>query len=140
MAKFWVIRVENGLQPDSVESQEVFDKVPFGKPMECEVKQKRNSKHHRLFFKILARIVSYLDRDDITTEVVLLFFKKHLGMYREFETKTVGLIQEYDSISFEKMDQIAFTEFFEKVIRFAYVEWQIPVQVFSDLLERKDER
>lgn len=140
MAELWVQKVDGVLHADGDESLAVLDKVPSGKSLLCEVKQPRNAKHLRLYWAICARIADALDRDDIDREAVSDFFKRATGHFTEIESKTFGTIIRLDSISFAKMDQLAFSEFFEKCIRFAYLEWGIPADVFSDLLERKDER
>ncbi len=137
MADFWVIRIGDSLVPDGDDSRTVFEKIPQGKPLHCEVKQPRNAKHLRLYWKICHRIADALDRDDIDAEAVSDYFKRATGHFHILQSTEFGEIRVLDSISFAKMDQIAFSEFFEKCIRFCYSEWGIPADVFSDLLEPK---
>lgn len=136
MAELWLIKVGSALHPDGPESQAVFDKMPGGKPLLADVKQKRSAKHLRLWFAICNRIANALDRDDIDGEAVSDFLKKATGHYTTLHTKTQGDIIRLDSISFAKLDQLGFNDFFEKAIRFSYLEWGIPPDVFSDLLEQ----
>lgn len=140
MAELWLKRVGEALYPDGPESLAVFEKVPHQKPLFCEVKQPRSLQHLKLYWSIVHRIVNALDRADVNDVRVDKFFKRATGLYTEYETKTFGKELEYGSIAFKNMDQIAFSEFFEKCIRFAYGEWGIPADVFSDLLEPKGER
>lgn len=123
------------LHPDGPESQTVFDKMPVGKSLACEVKQERSVKHLKLYWAICRRIADALDRDNVTHETVDKFFKRSTGLYTVVPSSTFeeGIVQ-YGSISFGKMDQMQFREYFEKCIRFAYTEWHIPANVFSDLL------
>lgn len=137
MATIWMRRFENSLVPDGTEALAAFEKIAHDKPLECEVKQPRSAKHLRLYWVICSRIADALDRDGLDREAVSDFFKRATGHFTEIETKTFGTIIRLDSISFAKMDQIAFREFFERCIRFAYSEWGIPADVFSDLLEDK---
>lgn len=137
MVDLWVRRIGNQLHADGNEALAVLMAMPIDKPMECVVTLKRSAKHHRLYWKICARIAQALDRDGLGSEEVSDFFKKATGHFTIIESKTFGPIERLDSISFAKMDQLAFREFFEKCIRFAYTEWGIPADVFSDLLEDK---
>lgn len=134
MADLWVIKIDGVLHADGDESLAVMDKLPSNKPLQCEVKNPRNAKHHRLFFKLVSRVVAYLDRDDINTESVLVFLKMATGMAGKVKTKTFGDLAIYGSISFAKMDQSHFAEWFEKCVRFIIAEWQIPYEVYGDLL------
>ena len=81
-----------------------------------EVKAARNPKHHRLFFGLIGLVVENA-REPITTDAVLNWIKyavghtlnviDHLG-----ETRTVPA-----SISFEKMSQPDFSDFFDASIQ-----------------------
>lgn len=125
---------------DLPEGETALAKIPNERAVLCEVTQPRNAQFLRLYWAICRRIATALDRDDISEQTVDKFFKRSTGLYTEVESKAYGTIIEYGSIAFKNMDEIAFKEFFEKCIRFAYVEWQIPADVFSDLLERRDAR
>lgn len=134
MAELWLIKVDGVLVGEGNEANDAMAKLPSGVPLQCEVKRPRSAKHNRLYWKICARIATALDRTDIDSEKVSDFFKRATGHYEEIETKTWGTIIRLKSISFAKMDQIAFREFFEKCIRFATTEWGIPYDTFGDLL------
>lgn len=140
VAELWLKRVGEALYPDGDESIAVFEKIAQEKSLLCDVKQPRSLKHLKLYWSICHRIANALDRDGLNAEAVSDFFKKATGHLTVIQTKTFGPIERLDSISFTKMDQIAFRDFFERCIRFAYVEWGIPADVFSDLLLPKEER
>lgn len=140
VAELWLIKVGSALHPDGPESQAVFDKMPFGKPLQAEVKQKRSAKHHRLFWAICARIANALDRDDLDAEAIADALKIETGHFWVYQSAKDGPRRVAKSIAWAKMDQLAFSDFFERCVRAAYLEWKIPADVFSDLLERKDER
>ena len=78
MAVFWVKRMKNVLVPADTESHEEFEKLPQDKPLRCEVKQPRNVKHHRLFWKLCARIGSGIGQSAAWVERA---FKVEIGHF-----------------------------------------------------------
>lgn len=120
MTKFWVIRSGDCLKPDSVESAAEFSSLPFGKPIWIEARQPRHAAHHRLFWLLCARIAVAIGA---TSENVCDVLKIATGHCTIVRTKTYGDLRLPKSISFAKMDQMEFREFFDRCILVIESEW-----------------
>lgn len=134
MAQLFVKRIGNALMPDGDASIEAFAAIPFGKSLRCEVTQPRNIKHHRLFFKLCARIASGIGH---TTEFVERAFKIELGYFSHYVLGDGRDVLVLGSIAFSKMDQIAFDRFWKDCVRVMFEKWQIAPEAVNDLLEDK---
>ncbi len=134
---FWGTREGMTIRPYGAESASAFGKMPFGKALQVEVKQPRNSKHHRLFFALCARIG---DAVGCEHEDIAYLLKLRTGHVRHITTKK-GRVEVPLSISFAAMDQTAFREFFDKCVHVIYAEFGIAVpdvlEAVKDLLEEK---
>ncbi len=137
MSLFWAVREGMMMRPYGAESATAFGKVPFGKPFQVEVKQPRNSKHHRLFWTLCARIG---DAVGCEHEDIAFLLKLRTGHVRRVHTKK-GIIEVPLSISFAAMDQTAFKDFFDKCVHVIYAEFGIAVPdvlaAVKDLLEER---
>jgi hypothetical protein len=132
---FWAIREGLTLRPFGAESAAEFGKMPFGKVFQVTVKQPRNGAHHRLFWTLCARIG---DAVGCEHEDIAFLLKLRTGHVRRIHTKT-GIEEIPLSISFAKMDQTAFKEFFDKCVHVIYNEFGIAradvLDAVKDLLE-----
>ena len=137
MAIFWAMREGMTLRPFGAESAHALGKVQFGKALQVEVKQPRNSKHHRLFWTLCARIG---DAVGCEHEDIAFLLKLRTGHVRRVHTKK-GIIEIPLSISFSAMDQLMFKGFFDKCVHVIYAEFGIAVpdvlEAVKDLLEEK---
>lgn len=131
MAELWVRRVGEALWADGNESIAEFARIPFGKALKAEVKLPRNPRYHRWFFSICHRIAGGIGSD---AETVANVFKFATGHVETIKTKSYGEVKIPKSISFAKMDDLAFHEFVEKCIATAYTEWRIDPADLADLL------
>jgi hypothetical protein len=86
-----------------------------GEILTTDVKKARNIKHHRMFFALLQLVIlnqdTYRNLDDLLVDL-----KLRIGHYKEHVTAKGELVYVPKSISFDKMDQIEFGEFFKKAI------------------------
>lgn len=121
MADLWAIREGMMFRPFGAESATVFGKLPFGKVFHVSVKQPRNGKHHRLYWVLCSRIADAVGAD---AEDISDLLKVRTGHVRVIKTKR-GTEEFPKSISFAKMDQTAFKEFFDKCIHVIYAEFGI---------------
>lgn len=137
MTALYVKRVGNTLVPDGDESVSAITSVPFGKSLKAEIKMQRNVQHHRLFFAMCKRIG---DGCGIDAEKIATVFKIATDHYDVVVSKRHGEIRVPKSISFAKMDQTQFREFFERCVQTAYNEWRIDPADLADLLEPKTEK
>lgn len=131
MVELYVQRKDNALYPEGDESINVLARIPFGKTLRCEVRQSRNVRHHRLFFALCKRIADGIGADMDNVRDVLTIAAGHYSLVK---TKRYGDLKLPKSISFAKMDQTEFTEFFEKCVKTIYEEWGIEPSAVSDLL------
>ncbi len=137
MSVFWAQREGMMLRPFGQESAHALGKIPFNKPLQVEVKQPRNSKHHRLFWTLCARIG---DAVGCEHEDIAFILKSRTGHVRHVHTKK-GIVEVPMSISFAQMDQLMFKGFFDKCVQIIYTEFGIAapdvLETVKDLLEEK---
>lgn len=128
--KFWAIKRGMHLEPHGTESIEEFDRLPTHKPLQIDVTQPRNLEHHRLFWALCARIGKGIGKDAEWVERAFKVETGHFDVYTYAGKESMVL----RSISFAKMDQIAFREFFEACVQVAYRVWRIDPASVADLL------
>lgn len=136
MADLWLKRVGMALVPDGDESIAAFSKLPFNKSLHAEVKQPRNVQHHRLFWAIVHRVAEGIGAEPQNVTDVLKIATGHCTIVK---TKTHGTLSLPKSISFAKMDQNQFREFFDKCLIVIFQEWGIDESAFADLIADKRE-
>jgi hypothetical protein len=136
MATLFLKRVGFYLVPDGDESVSALSSLPFGKSLKAEVKQPRNPAFHRLYFALCKRIADGVGRD---AEEISTVFKFATGHVDQIHSKTYGYIKIPKSISFAKLDETAFREFFNACVAVALDEWGIEPEALSDLIDPKTE-
>ncbi|MFN3605504.1 MAG: DUF1367 family protein [Leptonema sp. (in: bacteria)] len=81
-----------------------------------KLKKDRNIKHHRKFFAILNIAYNNMDYynsvDDVLDDI-----KINLGLYDVIEVDGKKIVK-LKSIAFDKMDEIEFSEFYNKAIKY----------------------
>ncbi len=137
MTVLFLVKSGNALHPADDASICEFARLPFAKPLKCEVKQPRNPQFHRLFFALCSRIASGVGRD---AEEIATVFKFATGHVDQIHSKTYGYIKIPKSISFAKLDDTGFRKFFDECVLVATAEWGIPAESLSDLLDPKTEK
>lgn len=105
--------------PDSEQDQERVKRFKLGDVVRAKVSKPRNYEHHKKLFALLGFIA---DNSDVynTPEKVLTVLKILTG-HCEFiaDPRTGELMAQPASISFEVMDQIEFSEWYEKAVNAA---------------------
>lgn len=141
MSVLWLKRVGNGLFPDAADSDAELAKIPFGKTLQAEVKQPRNVRFHRLYWALVHRIASAVGSEPENISDLLKIETGHCDIVR---SKKYGEIRLPKSISFAKMDQAAFSQFFEACLVVVYTNWGIArsdiMAALGDLLAPKTEK
>jgi hypothetical protein len=140
MTSFFAQRVGNSLHPSGDESIAAFSEIPFGKMVEVEVRSRRNIRFLNLYWAMCARIATSTGANSLTAETVSDLFKICTGHCTLIRSKSQGEIKIPKSISFAKLDDIAFGVFFKKCVVVAFEEWKIPPEALNDLLEEKPDR
>lgn len=125
MPKLAFIRALDGLAPASEDARRWFAKHPAGEPVDLEVKTGRNVRHHRKFFALVHVAYEHWDKPGIiigetlirpNERVLVDHIKKRTGHY-EYVVEANGTLGTRPlSISFAKMDQTAFENFYSKAI------------------------
>lgn len=102
------------LTPVDHAGEEALRQLKFGDVVTVEVKKPRNSKHHRLYWALIGIVHHNQDRYE-TTEQLHSALKIAAGHY---DLLTMPSGQEYKiprSIAFDKMDQVEFSQFYDRV-------------------------
>lgn len=137
MTVLFLRRVGNSLYPEGDESICEMELLPFDKTFKAELRQPRNPRFHRLFFALCHRIASGVGSD---AETIASVFKFATGHVEVVKTKSYGDVKVAKSISFAKLDDIKFREFFNRCIQVAFEEWGLESNAFADLLDPKTEQ
>ena len=122
------------LEPANIESQAALEKIPQRKLVEVDARQSRNVQHNSLYWSMLQRISDWMDQDDVTPEVLHDFMKIECGAVVLIRLPNGETRKQPGSTAFHRMDQIGFSEFFEKSVKVAYDKLQVPPSVLADLL------
>lgn len=119
MTKAFFRRTMTGLVPDDDRALASLRGVRVGEVVACDVSRPRNLQHHRLYWAMCSKIANAIDAEPENISDVL---KIKTGHFVTVQTKS-GPVHLPRSISFAKMDQAAFREFFERCCRVISMEW-----------------
>ena len=115
MVKFLVVRKLSGLFPVDESGAAVIRKFDLGEVVSIDVKRPRNVAFHRKFFALLHVVFenqeAYKSIDDL-----LEIAKLRTGHCHTVATK-YGEVKITDSISFAKMDESAFGDFYDRACK-----------------------
>ena len=114
--EFYAIRTPSGhLQPCYDNDIDNLKKVPLNEPILLTYKKQRNPKFHRKFFSLVNLV--YMNQEVYNN---IDHLRKHLtiaaGYYDVTATLEGAEVKEAKSISFSKMDDVQFSEFYSKFI------------------------
>lgn len=89
--------------------------IKVGEPYEVEIKNKRNAKFHRKFFALINLVFqnqeNYNNIEELRKDLTIAS-----GFYTQHETFTGQIRTEANSIAFNKMDEIEFSELYSKFL------------------------
>lgn len=131
-----VTRTWNGrLAPVDPMSAQAINDLPVNKTLGATIRQKRNLGHHRKFYALIRAVfphqVVYATEKGLVDGI-----KMAVGHTREvIDPRTMETTHAPDSISFEKMDQEAFEQFYDRAV--SLIRERIIPQVDSRDLERE---
>lgn len=105
---------ERGLFPVDEEGTTVFAGLKLNRDLGCDVKQRRNPRHHRLFFAILNFVKVHCERfNDASLDTIKDALKLSCGLVDRFVDQETGkTFFVLKSISWAAMDQARFNSFF----------------------------
>lgn len=116
MAKFLAQKHLGSLRPADDAGHDALRKIGNGELVSVEIKKSRNIKHHRMFWALMSIVHENMDHEryptvgDLTSAVKI---SAGLRTRIDLPNGEVGFIP--GSIAFHKMDQTAFSEFYERV-------------------------
>lgn len=115
MSEIYAVRKSNCFIPVNDSDLENLKRVKNGEMVKVEIKKPRNIKFHRKFFALLQIVV---DNDEryANTNVVLHIMKLKLGHYESIVNTNGKMIYIPKSISFTKMDDTSFGEFYQQAV------------------------
>lgn len=122
MSKITLIKGLNGsLKPAYDSDYELVKKIPLNEPITFEWSKPRNYKFHKKFFALINLVYQ---NQEIYNNIEHL--RKDLTIsagYYDLRHNFEGLeIQEAKSISFAKMDELDFSEFYNRIVE-VIVKW-----------------
>lgn len=130
MADFVCTKTLNALAPVDDMGRDALAKIPLGKQVMVSVKRARNPYHHRKLFAMLGIVLAnqehYKDTDQLLAACKLA--TGHCDMVKTRH----GMVGLPKSIAFHAMDQIAFSDFYDKAVQWV-VEEVIPGLSARDL-------
>lgn len=97
-------------------SLEALDGMREGEIVSAKITRPRNVRHHRKFFALLGIVFEAQDRYP-TMEHLLDAIKIAIGHYDTIQLTKTKTVIKTKSISFASMDQAAFEQFYDRVVR-----------------------
>jgi hypothetical protein len=112
--KLHVIKTQTGLKPAYNSDYEVYSKIPLNEVFEIEYKKPRNIGFHRKYFALIKLAfenqTDYRNLNDLRRDISIV-----AGYYDEVVNKVTGEVYKMPkSISFSQMDEIEFSELYER--------------------------
>lgn len=116
MARFLAQKHLGSLRPADEAGEAALRAIGQGELVFVEIKKSRNIKHHRMFWALMSLVHQNMDAERYPTVEDLVAAVKIAAGHRtriELPNGIVGFIPK--SIAFHKMDQTAFSEFYDSV-------------------------
>lgn len=112
MADLMMKRVPQGLIANNRHSQEQLDALEIGRVYRVKISKPRNVRMHRLYWALCGAVAEQLDKPSELISQLIKIRAGHVDLVRTVQ----GEVQIPKSISFAKMDQTQFRDFFDKAI------------------------
>ena len=121
MAKIaYVRKTLNALAATDASSEDIISELPAGVVFKIQITQPRNVKFHRKFFALLKII---LDNQSHFQNLDELLYAVKIRLGYSVPVQLKGMVGHMPkSISFSKMDEQAFSEFYERTLDFLITE------------------
>lgn len=112
------VRTEHGLMPSNHDAEEEYNKLKLDEQVQVVIKKPRNLSHHRKWWALISLIHENQTRYDTKEQLVaaLKFYLGHVDTFLLRDGSTTGFLPR--SISFAKMSQSEFDDFYEKTLDF----------------------
>lgn len=137
MAKIFLKKTIHGLAPFNIQASEVLDKLKMGSVVSANVTKPRNVKFSSKYW-VMVDLIFKNQSYYRTPEAVNNAIKQKLGYCDIYRQKEGPPSIEYHSISFAKMDDLKFQEFYQAAVDFVCDEI-IPGLEQSDLAKELEQ-
>ena len=112
--KLHVIKTQTGLKPAWDSDYEIYSKIPLNEVFEIEYRKPRNYNFHKKYFALIKLAfenqTDYRNLNDLRRDISIV-----VGYYDEVVNKVTGEVYKMPkSISFAQMDEIEFSELYER--------------------------
>jgi hypothetical protein len=112
--KLHVIKTQTGLKPAYDSDYEIYSKIPLNEVFEIEYRKPRNLLFHRKYFALMKLAfenqTDYRNLNELRRDISIV-----AGYYDEVVNKVTGEVYKMPkSISFSQMDEIEFSELYER--------------------------
>jgi hypothetical protein len=112
--KLHVIKTQTGLKPAYDSDYEIYSKIPLNEVFEIEYRKPRNLLFHRKYFALMKLAfenqTDYRNLNELRRDISIV-----AGYYDEVVNKVTGEVYKMPkSISFAQMDEIEFSELYER--------------------------
>ncbi len=114
--KFLAVKHLGSLKPADEAGGHELSKIAHGEFVQVEIKRPRNIRHHRMFWALMTIVWDNMDQERYpSVEDLVAAVKISAGLRTRIELPNgeVGFIP--GSIAFHKMDQAAFSDFYDRV-------------------------
>jgi Protein of unknown function (DUF1367) len=132
-----LMRTDRGIAPADEQSVSIVRRIAHGVKFVVTLPpraEERSLRQHRLFFQLLTKLVEATGNWTTPAEL-LADLKKVLGHYDWIE-RADGTVEKHPrSISFAKMDQAEFAEFFRSAVRFLETEVLPEINMLPEVRE-----
>lgn len=116
MAKLLCRKMLGGLRPVDEAGEEALRHVKNGDIVQIEVKKKRNIRFHRRYWLLISKVWENVDHDDYpTVDNLSDTVKLCVGVREQLIMPDGEVSYKPGSIAFHNMDQIQFSEFYDRV-------------------------
>lgn len=112
--KIFMKRTQMGLTPMYDSDHESLKKIAFGKEVVCDVKIPRNYEFHKKFMALLNLAFQNQDRYENFEHLRYVYTLK-AGFFEEIATDK-GVVFKPKSISFAKMDELEFSDLYNRMV------------------------
>lgn len=112
--KFLALKTLSGLTPADTGGEEALRKLKLGDVVRIEMTKPRNGSHHRLYWALISAVFQNQERYE-TPEQLHNALKIAAGIYEPLTMPNGTVYKIPGSIAFDKMDQIEFSAFFDRV-------------------------
>ena len=126
---------DNSFKPAYDMDLEKLKRIKPNEFIECEIKKKRNIKFHRKFFALIDLVYqnqsTYINSEDLRADLIIT-----AGYYTTYINIEGSVVKKADSISFAKMDEHSFNEFYSKIIDVIVLHFNFNKQLLIDEIEQ----